>query len=318
MVKIIACVFSYRNPDELEKALGCLIKMTTPAGTLLDLCVIDNTENTGEAERIEQLCANTGVRYLPMERNVGVAGAAYRARQIALEEDYDYLWLWDQDSQAPSDCLGVLLQSFMKDERDSALPIGMVGPKLIDPDEVESFFVFCNEPYKLASMHNHAYPTDWINAGEVQTNYLISSGSLIRREVLEKIDGPDSDLFMDTVDFSYCSQLVVAGYRILLNANTCLHHRVGHPRKHVFFSKTLYGRNYAPFRYYYQARNDLLTARHGGLRPWLQMAWVGFIRGIRILITESAVVPKLRAHYTGWFHGLMGKRGKSHAPWMAD
>lgn len=315
MLQVLACVISYSDPEALGLALASLGDMRAPARTTLSICVIDNTESEPVRERIRNLCALHAARFIALESNQGTAGAAYRARGLVLDEGYDYLWLWDQDSQAPPDCLHHLLESFSANDSDSRT-LGMVGPKPVDPAGVDAFFVFYNDPYDISRMYHRSYPVSWIERGEVRTNFLISSGTLIRRDVLESVDGPDPSLFIDTIDFAWCSQVVEAGYRILLNCDTSFLHRVGQPRPRTFFSRTIFGRNYPPLRYYYQARNDLLTAARGSRGAWLRMLWTGFIRGGRIVLTEQHAWPKVQAHYIGWFHGLVGRRGKTHAAWM--
>ena len=167
-------------------------------------------------------------------------------------------------------------------------------------------------------MRGQRFPMEWVESGEVATTYLVNSGSLIHRSVIEACGGPDIDFFMDLVDFEYSSKVTSAGFRILVNANTTVNHRVGTPRPYRIAGRTLIGRNYPCFRYYYQARNDIILSRMGGMGFFTQMSMILIVllRGIRIYLTEEKTRNKLRAHYIGLVHGLIGKKGRTHAAWM--
>ena len=294
------------------------------------MVVVDNSVDSKAHAELTALCDEFHVRFCPMTENFGVSGAYAYAGQEVLKMDYAYLWLWDQDSLPPRECLKELLGTFERESQKKANiqdftggrlklnPLGMVGPKLMDPELKDEFFIFYNAPYNLGRMRSQRFPMEWVESGEVATTYLVNSGSLIQRDVIASVGGPDVNFFMDLVDFEYSSKVTSAGFRILVNANTTVNHRVGSPRPFRIAGRTLIGRNYMCFRYYYQARNDILLSRMGdlGLFNQFKMILIVLLRGLRILLTEERPTYKLVAHYLGFFDGLLGRKGRTHSSWM--
>ena len=321
---------SFRDPKQLEKAIQAQKAMVVPQGYQLDIVVVDNSTDEKFHAEIEQICHQLEVRFNPMQENLGVSGAYAHAGKEVIELGYDYLWLWDQDSLPPPECLAELLGTFEREDSKKKQmlhftggrilwnPLGMVGPKLMDPELKDEFFIFYNPPYNLNRMRGQRFPMEWLENGEVATTYLVNSGSLIHRDVIVAVGGPDTDFFMDLVDFEYSSKVISAGFRILVNSNTVVNHRVGAPLPFKLAGRTLIGRNYPCFRYYYQARNDILLSRMGGLGLLNQFSMMirVFLRGLRIFLTERKTLAKLVAHYIGFCHGLIGKKGQTHSAWM--
>lgn len=328
--KIFSCVVSYRDPARLELALKAQAAMRVPAAYQMDIVVVDNSVDPETHKDLRKICEAFGAQFHPLAENLGVSGAYAYAGQVVVESDYSYLWLWDQDSLPPSNCLQELLATFEReDEKKESMrnftadrmpwaPLGMVGPKLMDPELKDEFYIFYNAPYNLNRMRGQRFPMEWVESGEVATTYLVNSGSLIHRDVIAAVGGPDTDFFMDLVDFEYSSKVVSAGFRIVVNANSVVNHRVGLPLPFKLAGRTLLGRNYVAFRYYYQARNDILLSRMGGLGLLSQLAMINrvLLRGVRIYLTERNSLVKLAAHYVGFLHGLVGLRGRTHAAWM--
>lgn len=304
--------------------------MVIPEGYELHVVVVDNSVDPDYHLKIKAVCDEFGAQFEPLPENVGVSGAYAFAGERVINQGYDYLWLWDQDSLPPNNCLVELLGSFQREQAKkqqvkeftqgklALKPLGMVGPKLMDPDLKDEFYIFFNPPYNLNRMRRHRFPMEWLESGEVETTYLVNSGSLIHRDVIAAVGGPDTDFFMDLVDFEYSSKVFSAGFRILVNANTVVNHRVGVPMPFKFGRRTLLGRNYVAFRYYYQARNDILLSRMGGLSFLSQLSMINrvLMRGIRIFLTEPYSRVKLLAHYAGFIDGIIGRKGRTHSDWM--
>jgi GT2 family glycosyltransferase len=318
--KILSCLVSYRDPIKLTKALECQQCMLVPAGYELELYVFDNSEDQTLVPKLQELCTGVKAKLVVLEKNVGVSGAYAQAAKIAIDENFGFLWLWDQDSEPDSHCLQGLVKTFATHMPNPNEPLGVVVPKLHDPTGQDQHWVFNADPYDLAMMRTHRFPMNWVESGVVRTRFMINSGALLSRQLLETVGAPDPDFFMDLVDFEFSSRIVRSGFKILMNADSVIQHSVGTPVRFQFLWRTLWARNYPIFRYYYQAKNEMLLAKKG-TRPASLLLKANvrlFLRPIKILYDREKTGKKICAHFLGWWHGLLGLKGRTHSKWMTS
>jgi rhamnosyltransferase len=329
--RVLSCLVSYRDCEKIAKAIDYQLAIVMPAQTQVDVYVFDNSENGKIQQKIQQICKEKAVKLEILPQNLGVSGAYAAATKIALEQNYDYLWLWDQDSHPPEDCLVHLMRTFDREPEKqkkyrqisskghTLLPLGVVLPKLFDPTLEDRHWIFFAPPFDMTIMTKERFPMDMVEGGEVATTYMVNSGALINRQTLQQMGPPNPDFFMDLVDFEFASRLTHAGIRMVMNADAVVIHSVGQPIQYRLLGRSLWARNYPIFRYYYQSKNEMLLAKASS-RP----LWISFkstlrlsLRPIKILFDRDLQLKKIGAHFIGWFDGLRGIKGKSHAAWMA-
>jgi len=89
---------------------------------------------------------------------------------------------------------------------------------------------------------------------------VITSGSMVRREVVEAIGLPRSDFFMDFVDYEYCLRARSLGYKIAVVTRAKLFHEIGEARTVRFLGRRSFWSDHRPFREYYMSRNLVYSA----------------------------------------------------------
>lgn len=146
---------------------------------------------------------------------------------------------------------------------------------------------------------------------------LITSGCLLETRIFEEIRGFDESLFIDLVDFDFCTRLRKAGRKLVLLEKVGMAHKVGHGRSVRFLGRDIVIYNHAPFRLYYQIRNTFLFARkHFAFDPLLcSYLLLDIVRlPIKVLLFESR--KKTRLHYlaAGFLDGLRGQGGRIRIP----
>ena len=94
-----------------------------------------------------------------------------------------------------------------------------------------------------------------------------TSGCLTNLNIWKDIGGFDERMFIDCVDFDYCTRVLKAKKRIIRVNRAVLHHRLGKAKEVKFFvffgklfgieklAKSFYTYNHSPLRTYYYARN---------------------------------------------------------------
>lgn len=171
--------------------------------------------------------------------NIGIAQALNEIARNAIKNKYKWLLTLDQDS---------VVYPHLVDQYKKLLSLphlGQLSCKRIDRN--------------IESIEKDEVSAYDCNVKEVK--YCITSGTLINLEALKKIKGFDGKLFIDWVDNEVCCALRKAGYKTYELNYKGLLQEMGKATYTIFFGKKVYTPNYPAFRYFYNARNSIYTAR---------------------------------------------------------
>lgn len=193
------------------------------------------------------------ITLLDMPENVGVgggfsAGLAYAAGK----KKHDWVWLFDQDS-VPADNGLELLLAGLQHLDGAAANTAIMAPRCVNS---ATSMVYPG----LIWRHGWRYiDLDAQIQAVVPIDSVISSGTLLKSETIEKVGLPRSDFFMDFVDHEYCFRLRRAGYGIAIVTASRLDHEIGDARLVEFFGLSKKWADHIPWREYYMARNEVFT-----------------------------------------------------------
>lgn len=175
--------------------------------------------------------------------NYGIAKALNQLCSYAKEDGYEWIVTLDQDSVLYCDTVEKMLPLTENSK------IALIAPFVKDDYEVQE------------EQSNLPYTEDITRCN--------TSGCLTRLSVWEEIGGFDERMFIDCVDFDYCTRLLKKGLRVVRVNNAYIHHRLGKAAEVKFFvplgklfnieklKKPFYTYNHSPIRTYYYARNIL-------------------------------------------------------------
>jgi rhamnosyltransferase len=233
---------------------------------------------------------------------MGVAFAQNTGIREAMKMNATHVMLFDQDSLPSSDMVLRLMSKLLEIE-NQGIKVAAVGPCYKDERNMDrpSFISVSG----LKAIKSFCRPTDKI----IESDVLISSGSLISISILRKVGGPLTELFIDQVDFEWCFRAKSYGYRLFGVCNAVMYHSMGETPKIFLGQKFLH---HGPLRHYYIFRNAvwLLSKRYV---PW---GWKFlFFRTIctRFIIYCVFITPRLdylKMMTKGIWHGLKGRLGE--------
>lgn len=203
--------------------------------------LVDNhSENIDE---IKALLSNyKNVELTENKENLGIAKALNQLCSQALSYKFKWIILLDQDSYVEEDIIEKYSR-YVEIEKVALLTAAF-------DDE--------NEPVIVSSEAKAPYEP---------VHRAITSASFVRLDVWKEVGGFDEEMFIDCVDFDYCTTLEEHGYVILRDNEALVHHRLGCSKEVKFFmvfgrifgikklKKPLYTYNHSPLRTYYYARN---------------------------------------------------------------
>lgn len=241
------------------------------------------------------------VIYKYLNDNKGIAIAQNIGIQYCLVENYSHVLLLDQDSILPDTMVDKLFQAEYN-LISAGKNVGAVGPSYIDVKTgVLSGAISCNLfGKKIKPLNKNSIET---------TDYLISSGTLIRNKILKKIGVMDEKLFIDLVDSEWCERSRMMGFDCYIVGNAILEHSIGDS------STTFMGKNvtiHNDIRHYYMVRNSLYLILYKKIsiryKMFLLTRLPSFVL-LHLLLSKNKKT-KISLFYSAIIDGLMKKMYK--------
>jgi len=315
MYKVAAYITVYEDYLAANKCLAGLNNQSYPIEKVF---IIDNSRE--QLDLITQL-PNLLIQHHP--KNIGVAGGLKVSIQWALDNDYDFLWTFDQDSEPLHDTLVKLITAY-KEITEQGLSIGIIAPAIIHSETNRKLQNSIFDKYKLRfflsdqpqAKNYFKFYNDYLYECDV----VITSGSLINLKAAKNIPLPNEELFIDAVDWDYCFKMKAAGFHVFVVDNAIINHRLGEYNTLRFNAKLqkvpVY--NYSAIRYYYMMRNHTFIESRLAYQDkhlWLSIAFrfKALLKKIIkiILYEDDNKIIKLWACLKGTFDGFIGKLGKT-------
>lgn len=298
-MKIVAVIITY-HPE--LKTLSALLDAL--ALQVKSVVVVDN--GTGK-----QLSGWLNQRHMPgvhgvfLGINTGVATAQNVGIDWARRQGADCVVLFDQDSLPPPDMIYRLALA-MQAKQAEGCKVAAVGPRYIDArNEKHPSF---SRMSGLRLNKSSCSVSDRI----VESDIIISSGSLIPLATLDRVGGLIDDLFIDQVDIEWCLRAKSFGYQPYGVCDTVMLHSLGeNPR--IFFGHKLL--HHSPLRHYYIFRNAVWLL----FKAYIPFGWkVLFIRMLclRLVFYTLFISPRLsyfKMMTLGVWHGLRNRMGAFNA-----
>jgi rhamnosyltransferase len=291
--KIAALIITY-NPN--VNILLRLIERLKTTSFDLGIYVVDNASHNSE-----QFKNNGDVNFTFLSSNIGLAAAQNHGLKNIINQNYDGVLFFDQDSEPTIDFINSLVQAAIELE-DKGLTVGGVGPVFYD------------------SRTNTEYPHEKICGLQIkkiypqsdesfEVSYLINSGMLVPIRALRNIGMMRGEFFIDYVDIEWCLRGADKGYSFYAVPKARMAHMIGDERKEALGREVSI---HSPIRRYYLARNSILMLRLPYVPIGYKMREVIF-SFLRTLLFISCVENKkeyIRYIFKGWKDGINGRSGK--------
>ncbi len=288
---ILAAVVTWR-PDE---GLGARLAALGPQSD--HLLVIDN--GSPDIARIRAAARAAGGHVLANGANLGMAAALNQAALAARKAGCAWLAAFDQDSLVPPGALAELLDLW------EAHP------------ERERIGVLALSRRDVASGRDYHRPGDILEqtADWRSVRTAITSGSLIRGDLIEALGGFDERLFIDGVDHQFCLRARAAGWLVVESRRTIMEHALGAIRSKEILGQAGPVSNHAPDRRFYITRNTLeICLRRPSLDPvWRRRALAHLAKeSLAVALLERRRAAKIAAMAQGVWRFAAGRLGPSH------
>jgi rhamnosyltransferase len=297
--KILAYITVYNDYQALAKLL-LAIKQQSYQVDQIFIC-----DNSLKKTTISD--DNVIIKHHP--KNIGIAAGIKEALELAIEENYTFLWTFDQDSIPTPNCLEILLYNFNQLNQED-YQIGIIAPTPLDPNnsQIIEGAIFNQDHFIGFTPENNNLP--------YECDAPITSGSLISLVAAKTIDPPCSELFIDGVDLDYGYRLKQQGFHNIIIPDAIMYHNFGNPQIVTFLKKQLIFQQYSPLRHYYICRNHTyletkFSKKHYKITSFLKRFKYLLYTIIKIgLYDRDKQLVKICACLLGTYHGFIGKMGK--------
>jgi rhamnosyltransferase len=299
VVRVAAIIVSYQpNETDLNRLVNAI------RGQVAHIVVVDNGSSPDKSGSFDSLDAVV-TQIIRLGQNYGIGHAHNTGIRWAISQDATHVLLFDQDSEPSSDMVARLLAS-EAEILAQGTNLGAVGPLYYDSrlDRTWPFYAltkFGVRPQYCAQLAQAVIPCD----------LLITSGTLIRLSVIEKIGMLCEEFFIEHVDTEWSLRARFNGFSLFGVCSARMLHTLGDSLLHLPFVQRpvqLYG----PQRYYYAFRNALLLWRMPqAVLPWkINELKRLAIRVILLGIFAPQRLKRLGMMALGIWHGLLGKSGR--------
>lgn len=202
------------------------------SGQVKKVFIVDNSDAAHANRSIFNKIENT--EYWSAGENIGISMAINLTAKKAIEEGFNWLITFDQDSVAEEAMIDKMKAFILRYEKQD---IGILAPVI-----KSSFIRF----KKLKTEFSYF-------------DSVIQSGALHNLVAFEEVQGYDEKLFIDQVDIEYCIRLRTYGYKIIKLNDTVLVHNVNDEKVKLLYidGRKYFVDKYSPMRYYYIIRNNL-------------------------------------------------------------
>lgn len=229
-IEVCAIIVAYNNPKELQRLL---FSLDGQGSTLNGLTIIDNSDACYAAKNKRLFDAYSKrysfTRYFKTKANIGSAGGVCCGMKLAHQNNFDWVWLLDQDGVVAPSCLTELLRHADKGD--------ILCPKVVDINRPE---VTLWEKRARKSFFGRLYPAR-LPADYCQIHAFGTHGVLISRKVLDTIGYYDAcNFFVGLEDYHYANRALQVGFVILLVARAEAQHPDNFRRKVTGVPKELH------------------------------------------------------------------------------
>jgi len=235
--KVLIIIVNYNSSDYIGDCLSSLNKINYQKDDF-KILVIDNNSTDGSVEYIERTWPE--IELIKNNSNLGFAAANNIGLQQAVDCNFDYAYLLNQDTVVQSD----FLQQAIKVAETSEI-IGAVQSKLLLYSDKSKINSIGNEIHYLGFAFAGGYKLPDKPLAVKEITYPSGAGVLLNVKCLKKIGFFNPEFFMYHEDVDLGWRLWLAGYSILLAPESLVYHKYE-------FSRSIK-------KYYYMERNRYLV-----------------------------------------------------------
>lgn len=278
-------IVSYNPGEQIIQSIKELVKQVDK------VIIVDNGSlESAITEHLRSLDSTGIVKILYNQKNLGIAHALNQGINIAIQENFEWIVTFDQDTAIPTTFISSLFNCYDKIQLKQDIAI-------LCPIYLNSFIQSVTD--------NSSKYYEYVKSA-------MTSGSLMKISAIKEIGLFDEKLFIDWVDHDYCVRTRLSKYRIVESTHTHLIHVPGNVSENFIFGTKICTSNHSPLRRYYMYRNRIIYLKRYFLVDSifiLQDLLTGLKDALKIALLEEQKKDKLIMVCVGIKDGIFNKLG---------
>ncbi|MGL4864544.1 MAG: glycosyltransferase [Cetobacterium sp.] len=282
--KIDVIIVTYNTSNTIKTLLKSIHKSVN------NIFIVDNnSSNKDELILLEIEYKNLEIIF--NNENLGLAKAQNIGIKKSLEKKSEFILFLDDDSRLIDNYIENMLQEYEKIPLNDT--IAMLSPEIVQIVDKEL------KKTKIQYKKDKKIVRTFLRENETRTDvvFAISSGSMIKTEVIEKIGYFMEEYFIDEIDTEYSMRILANNLKILVTSKAKLFQKYGNKTKKNYLFIPIYITNHSAIRLYYKYRNFRYTIlKYKEILPE-QVYFLKkhkFLNFIRVLLFENDKALKLK------------------------
>lgn len=274
--EILAIVVSFNG---LQATAECVKALIGDVGGVL---IVDNGSESTSLEILYGLSEDNRITLECLGENLGMGHALNIGARFALENGYRWLLTMDQDSLVDKNMIPMYLRTIEKHPMWVCLSPSIADHGMLRRQE------------------------------DASVKYAITSGNLVRADVVRDVSFYDEALFIDSIDFDFSLRLRAMGHSIHRVGDAVLWHQLGAAHE-IPSSLAKFYTSHSPLRRYYTYRNLLyMIKKHFFTAPgFITKLTVSHVLLLPLIITyDNDPKRSLRMIAVGIMDYLLGRMGR--------
>jgi GT2 family glycosyltransferase len=302
--RIVAIVVTYNRKHSIVEVIEALLNQTIAC----DLIIVDNasTDSTKDILYDLGLIDQQRVHYIRLAENLGGSGGFSYGIKYAMDGDWHWFWLMDDDAIPEPDAMENLLK--FADVPDTVY--GSAAINILNGKRKLCWPAITKQKGRKRFVE---FPDMLADVEEVDMIPFL--GFFIHRQLVERIGYPDPGFFICADDKEYCERIKLQNAKLTLVKSSIINHPLAQTVIHDFGPFQAAYRSLPPWKIYYDVRNKILIAKkYFRYRIWTQtlpgIFWRAFLnvlkeenRGLVLTMTMKAVLD-----------GILNRKGKIVLP----
>ena len=248
-MRVLAHIHTFNDADIIDRTIESIRRQTHPVDEIL---VVDNASTDGTLDQ-------PSLQHATVRRhsaNLGTSGTVITGMQYALENGYDWIWVFDADSEPAPEALQTLLQFYAglpPDQQEQTACLACLPYNQVDGEKLHG---------SLATQFGRVIVTPPPTPRHYPFHVTVWSGSLYRLAAVRQIGLPNPDYVLDWGEYEYGYRVTRAGYKSFIHQDAVMQHNIRgvqslQPFRLKLRPLTVTFYEDPPIRCYYVCRNTL-------------------------------------------------------------
>ena len=289
MNQVVAVVVTYNRKELLRQNLKAILEQVEIGS---DIIVVDNASSDGTNSMIQNDFSDPRIKYFNTGENLGGAGGFQYGVRKAMEYDYSYIWIMDDDTIPEKDALVNLMKAW----ENVPGQCGALSSMALWTDGS-----VCKANRQKKTLFSFVSDDEYQNSNLIPVEMASFVSLLVKTAVIKQIGLPIGEYFIWTDDYEYTGRINRFGYSVVVVPDSKVVHKMKENKK-INFAKESEDRI---DRYKYVYRNDVHCYRQYGFKGHLYLVLKTIYTVFNIIIkSPKGRIKKIRVLCEGIKTGL--------------